>query len=147
MTNHLSIPITRVTATTLTTVVAAPTTEAPPVVIEVTIEATEVEAITEVMVTEVAPGATSHDSLVILTTSKQCKTVRINLPTVAAALTTEALIGSREAVEAIEVLLAANLKTRVKTSVRKKLALRLHSIVIKSSPFSKNEECQFSVCV
>ena len=147
MTNHLSIPITRVTATTLTTVVAAPTTEAPPVAIEVAIEATEVEAITEVMVTEVAPGATSHDSLVILTTSKQCKTVRINLPTVAAALTTEALIGSREAVEAIEVLLAANLKTRVKTSVRKKLALRLHSIVIKSSPFSKNEECQFSVCV
>ena len=85
MTNHLSIPITRVTATTLTTVVAAPTTEAPPVVIEVAIEATEVEAITEVMVTEVVPGVTNYDSLVILTTSKQCKTVRINLPTVAAA--------------------------------------------------------------
>ena len=147
VTNLLSILITRVTATTLTTVVAAPTTEAPPVVIEVTIEATEVEAITEVMVTEVAPGVTNHDSLVILTTSKQCKTVRTNLPTVAAALTTEALIGSREEAEVIEALLAVNLKTKVKTSVRKKLALRLHSIVIKSNLFSRNEECQFSLCV
>ena len=116
-------------------------------VIEVAIEPTEVEAITEVMVTEVAPGATNHDSLVILTTSKQCKTVRINLPTVAVALTTEALIGSQEEVEAIEVLPAANLKTRVKTSVKKKLALRLHSIVIKRNLFNRNEKCQFSLCV
>lgn len=153
VTSHQSIQTTRVTAITLTTVVAALTIEAA-AVIEATIEAIEVavaatEAIIKISegVKEVAaPGGINNDSLVISTISKLCKIDRIDLLiTITEEETEAALTGLQEEVEATEAVLVVNMKTRVKILVRKKLALNLHSTVI--NQFNKNEKYQFSLCV
>lgn len=153
VTSHQSIQTTRVTAITLTTVVAALTIEAA-AVIEATIEAIEVAvAATEAIIKisegakEVAaPGGINNDSLVISTISKLCKIDRIDLLIAITEEGTEAaLTGLQEEVEATEAVLVVNMKTRVKTLVRKKLALNQHSTVI--NQFNKNEKYQFSLCV